>query len=64
MSLAEDIRARVENNGMIRDNHVSLSLGVAQYLERQSAKQWLGCADSALLKAKRESRNKVLAAVV
>ena len=64
MSLAEDIRSRVENNGMIHDSKVSLSLGVAQYIEGQSAKQWLECADTALLQAKSEGRNKVLAAVV
>lgn len=64
MSLAEDIRARVENDGMIHDSKVSLSLGVAQYLEGQSVKQWLEAADTALLKAKREGRNKVFAAVV
>jgi diguanylate cyclase (GGDEF)-like protein len=64
MGLAEDIRAKVESNGLIHDSHVSLSLGVAQYVEGQSAKHWLECADTALLKAKREGRNKVFAALV
>lgn len=64
MRLAEDIRARVENNDFIHDAKISLSLGVAQYVEGQNSEQWLEIADQALLKAKREGRNRVLAAAI
>lgn len=64
MNLAEDIRVRVETNNVILDAKVSLSLGVAQILEGQGPAQWLDTADRALLNAKKEGRNRVLAAVI
>ncbi|MBL4680018.1 MAG: GGDEF domain-containing protein [Pseudomonadales bacterium] len=65
--LAEDIRERVESffptsNDTIHNAKVSLSLGIAQYVDGQNSEQWLEIADQALLQAKRDGRNRVLAA--
>jgi diguanylate cyclase (GGDEF)-like protein len=60
IELAEKLRALVEEQGQNNQTSVSISLGVAQYQQGQSAIQWLSNADSMLLQAKREGKNKVL----
>jgi len=60
LGLAENLRIIVEQLGISNNTGIAISLGVAQYLQGQSAVQWLDCADAMLLKAKRDGKNQVL----
>ena len=55
--LAEQLRTIVEANELVPDQSVTISLGVAQLREGESANDWLHRADEALYQAKREGRN-------
>lgn len=55
--LAEQLRMIVEANELVPDRSVTISLGVAQLRENESANDWLHRADEALYEAKREGRN-------
>jgi len=55
--LAEQLRILVEANELILDHPVTVSVGVAELREDESAKDWLHRADKALYDAKRDGRN-------
>ncbi|MDH5432434.1 MAG: GGDEF domain-containing protein [Gammaproteobacteria bacterium] len=54
--VAEQIRELVENNH-IADLNVTISLGVAELINKESSKDWVKRADDALYKAKNSGRN-------
>lgn len=60
--LAEQLRVLVENNVLVPENPVTISLGVAEYRQGETSEQWLNRADEALYQAKRSGRNKVCVA--
>ena len=60
--LAEQLRLLVENNVLVPENPVTISLGVAEYRDGETSEQWLNRADEALYQAKRSGRNKVCVA--
>ena len=57
--VAEELRARVRDAGLIAEWHFSISVGVAELSLDQSVDAWLEEADAALLRAKRAGRNRV-----
>lgn len=61
LSLAEDLRARVEATEAMEGTNLSISLGVATFVSGQTPKQWLDSADAGLLSAKDAGRNQVMA---
>lgn len=60
--LAEQLRLLVENNVLLPENPVTISLGVAEFRQGETSEQWLKRADEALYQAKRGGRNKVCGA--
>jgi len=62
VKLAEQLRILVENNVLIPENPVTISLGVAEYHQGETSEQWLNRADEALYQAKRSGRNRVCVA--
>ncbi len=61
--LAEQLRTLVEANELIADRSVTVSVGVAELKEKESANDWLHRADEALYGAKRDGRNSTKHAV-
>lgn len=55
--LAEQLRTIVEANELVPDRAVTISLGVAELRENETANDWLHRADEALYRAKRNGRN-------
>ena len=55
--LAEQLRVLVENNVLVYENPVTISLGVAQYKPEETSMNWLSRTDQALYQAKRNGRN-------
>ena len=55
--LAEQLRTLVEANELVPDHLVTISLGVAEIQDGESAADWLQRADEALYQSKREGRN-------
>jgi len=55
--LAEQIRILVENNVLVPENPVTISLGVAEYQRDETSEKWLSRADEALYRAKSSGRN-------
>jgi len=55
----EDIRASVENARLLGARAVTISIGVSELAEGQSAREWIADADEALYAAKRRGRNRV-----
>jgi diguanylate cyclase (GGDEF)-like protein len=59
VAVAEDMRALVAAADIVDGRRVSLSLGVSELQNGQSASDWIGDADAALYRAKRNGRNRV-----
>jgi diguanylate cyclase (GGDEF)-like protein len=59
LSVAEDLRRLVQDARLVAGVHVSISIGVVELAEEQSASDWIGEADAALYRAKRAGRNRV-----
>ena len=57
--LAEQLRILVENHELVTEKPVTISLGVAQYMDGETSDSWLNRADEALYRAKNSGRNKV-----
>lgn len=57
--LAEDLRAEINDECDIAELDISISIGVAELVDGESAQEWLGRADNALYDAKRGGRNQV-----
>ena len=57
MALAEDLRARVAHAPLVDGRRVSVSIGVGEYRDGQTAAEWIADADGALYTAKRRGRN-------
>jgi diguanylate cyclase (GGDEF)-like protein len=59
MAVAEDVRARVAGATLVAGRRVSISVGVSELRDGQSAQEWVAAADAALYDAKRSGRNRV-----
>ena len=57
--LAEKLRSVVEASDFLPDKSVTISLGVAQYKQGETAEHWISRADTALYAAKKSGRNQV-----
>jgi diguanylate cyclase (GGDEF)-like protein len=55
--LAEQLRTLIQANELVPDRPVTISLGVAELTEDETASSWIGRADEALYRAKRSGRN-------
>ena len=58
--VAEKMRSQIENSQFSVNKTVTISVGVAQYHMGETAKSWIERADSALYKAKRTGKNRVI----
>ena len=59
LAAGEDIRASVEDARLLGARSVTISIGVSELAEGQSARDWIADADEALYAAKRCGRNRV-----
>lgn len=59
VSIAEELRRLVQDARLVAGWEVSISLGVAELAQEQSADEWIAQADAALYRAKRSGRNRV-----
>jgi diguanylate cyclase (GGDEF)-like protein len=57
--LAEQLRTLVDANELVRDPAVTISLGVAELRDRETANDWLRRADEAMYRAKEMGRNAI-----
>lgn len=55
--LAEQLRTLIQANELVPDQSVTISLGVAEIAQDETASSWLGRADEALYRAKHAGRN-------
>jgi len=60
--IAEEFRVLVENNALFDEMMVTISLGVAEFVDGETADKWLDRADVAMYQAKETGRNKVCVA--
>lgn len=58
-AVADSLRLLVEQTPMLKDQKVTVSVGICAQRTGQSADEWLRCADTALYRAKRNGRNRV-----
>jgi diguanylate cyclase (GGDEF)-like protein len=58
-ALAEMLRADIEGTPLIREDRVTVSIGVASRRPGESTRDWLRRADDAMYAAKRDGRNRV-----
>lgn len=58
-ALAEDLRSHISEEPCAGDISVTISIGVAELVSGETAKEWLGRADDALYEAKEKGRNRV-----
>ena len=56
---AERLRSLVENEPLLENTQVTISLGVAEYQKGESSEEWFKRADDQLYAAKRSGRNRV-----
>jgi len=59
VTLADDLRLRVEQAPLLQDQKVTVSVGLCAQRAGQSADDWIKCADIALYRAKSNGRNRV-----
>lgn len=59
VAIAENIRQKVANHTYIGEQHVTASIGVAEWLMDETVADWYNRADQALYTAKRQGRNTV-----
>jgi diguanylate cyclase (GGDEF)-like protein len=59
LSVAEDLRVLVQDGRLVTGGQVSISVGVVELAQEQSASEWIEEADAALYRAKRAGRNRV-----
>ena len=57
ITTADNLRKYVEDYKLLNDRNVTISLGVAEYQEDETADEWQARADSHLYEAKRNGRN-------
>lgn len=57
--LAEQLRTIVEAHDLAPSGNVTISLGIAQHHDEESAEQWMSRADNALYMAKHSGRNRI-----
>jgi diguanylate cyclase (GGDEF)-like protein len=59
LAVAEDLRVLVQDARLVAGGQVSVSVGVVELAQEQSASEWIEEADAALYRAKRAGRNRV-----
>jgi len=59
LAVGEDVRACVEGARLLGARAVTISIGVSELADGQSARDWIAEADGALYAAKRRGRNRV-----
>lgn len=59
LAVAEELRRLVQDARLVTGAHVSISIGVVELAQEQSALDWIEEADAALYRAKRAGRNRV-----
>lgn len=62
LGIAEELRTLMECNTLVEDHVVTISLGVAEINDGESADNWLARGDKALYRAKEAGRNRTSAA--
>lgn len=58
-NVAENLRYVIENSDLLSSRKITISIGVTEFQEGESANEWLHRADQLLYKAKHSGRNKV-----
>lgn len=59
---ADNLRTRIGDGSLIKNRHVTVSIGVAEYTADLPQNTWLKMADDALYRAKSDGRNRVVLA--
>jgi diguanylate cyclase (GGDEF)-like protein len=59
LSIAEDLRALVEDSRILPEGNMTISIGVCEVRPGNTVDQWFKLADSGLYMAKRNGRNRV-----